>query len=168
MNKIIAKIVLIFFIAGLIIFSSCTKFEEYPIIPHIEFVSFATILNVQQQDSLGYITISYTDGDGDIGLTSEENTPPYQYNFFLDIYENINGVQQKIVFPDTSITFNSRIPILTPDGINKSIKGEIEMELELYIMTPFLDSDTISFEIYIMDRALNKSNVIHSPEFLVR
>ena len=168
MKKIIAKIVWIFFIAGLIIFSSCTKFEEYPIIPHIEFVSFATILNVQQQDSLGYITISYTDGDGDIGLTSEENTPPYQYNFFLDIYENINGVQQKIVFPDTSITFNSRIPVLTPDGINKSIKGEIEMELELYIMIPFLDSDTISFEIYIMDRALNKSNVIHTPEFLVR
>lgn len=166
--KIIAKIVWIFFIAGLIIFSSCTKFEEYPIIPHIEFVSFATILNVQQQDSLGYITISYTDGDGDIGLTSEENTPPYQYNFFLDIYENINGVQQKIVFSDTSITFNSRIPVLTPDGINKSIKGEIEMELELYIMTPFLDSDTISFEIYIMDRALNKSNVIHTPDFIIR
>ncbi len=166
--KIIAKIVWIFFIAGLIIFSSCTKFEEYPIIPHIEFVSFATIHNVQQQDSLGYITISYTDGDGDIGLTSEENTPPYQYNFFLDIYENINGVQQKIVFSDTSITFNSRIPVLTPDGINKSIKGEIEMELELYIMTPFLDSDTISFEIYIMDRALNKSNVIHTPDFIIR
>ena len=166
MNKV--KIIWFLFISGLLVFSSCAEFDEYPIIPHIEFVSFATLPNVQQQDSLGYLTISYTDGDGDIGLTSEEITPPYQYNFFIDIYENINGVQQKIIFPDTSITFNSRIPVLTPDGINKSITGEIEMELELYIMSPFLASDTISFELYIMDRALNKSNVIHTPDFVVR
>ncbi|MCD4773630.1 MAG: hypothetical protein K8R41_09655 [Bacteroidales bacterium] len=168
MKKTAVKIIWIVFISGLFIIPSCAKFEEYPIIPHIEFVSFSTIHNVHQLDSLGYLTISYTDGDGDIGLTNEENTPPYQYNFFLDIYENINGVQQKIIFPDTSITFNSRIPVLTPDGVNKSIKGEIRMELELYIMSPFLNSDTISFETYIMDRALNKSNVIHTPEFIIR
>ena len=168
MKKTAVKIIWIVFISGLFIIPSCAKFEEYPIIPYIEFVSFSTIHNVHQLDSLGYLTISYTDGDGDIGLTNEENTPPYQYNFFLDIYENINGVQQKIIFPDTSITFNSRIPVLTPDGVNKSIKGEIRMELELYIMSPFLNSDTISFETYIMDRALNKSNVIHTPEFIIR
>jgi len=168
MNNRIVKISLVIIISGLIIFSSCAKFEEYPVIPQIEFVSFATLLNSQQNDSLGYLTISYTDGDGNIGLTSEENTPPYQYNFFLDIYEIINGVQQKIIFPDTSINFNSRIPILTPEGVNKSIKGEIEMELELFIMSPFLATDTISFELYILDRALNKSNVVHTPDFIIR
>ena len=167
MKKAAVNIIFVLFVGVLLFFSSCAKFEEYSIVPQIEFVSFVTLQDIHQKDSLGYITISYTDGDGDIGLTSEETLPPYQYNFFIDIYENINGVQQKIILPDTSATFNSRIPVLTPEGVNKSIKGEIEMELELFIMIPFLDSDTISFELYIMDRALNKSNVIHSPDFII-
>jgi len=53
MKNKIENILLIIIISGLIIFSSCAKFEEYPIIPQIEFVSFATLLNSQQKDSLG-------------------------------------------------------------------------------------------------------------------
>lgn len=168
MYRTVAKKIWILLIGLILVFSSCAKFEEYPIIPQIEFVSFTTIKNVHQNDSLGFFTISYTDGDGDIGLTSDETEPPYDYNFFIDIYENINGEQQKIIFPDTSVTFNSRIPVLTPDGVNKAIKGEIEIEIELYIMSPFLNSDTISFETYILDHALNKSNILHSPDFIIQ
>ncbi len=161
------KILLILLPALLIYFFSCQKFEEYPVIPHIEFNEFQVIKDINGSDSLGYLSISYTDGDGDIGLKSSDTLPPYEYNFFLDIYQNINGELEKVVLPDSNVTFNARIPILTPKGVHKAIKGTIEMELELFRMVPFLDSDTIAFETYIVDRALHESNVIMTPEFIV-
>lgn len=150
------------------LFPACQKFEEYPIEPHIEYQDFAVVKDSIGRDSLGFFTISYRDGDGDIGLTKNDTLPPYQYNFFLNIYENINGELVKLQLPDTNVNFNSRIPVLTPDGINKAIKGSIEMKLELFMMTPFLNSDTIAFEAWIVDRALHKSNVVMSPQFILK
>ena len=151
----------------IILLISCQKFEEYPPIPEISYAGFGIIKGNLGNDSIGLLTISYTDGDGDIGLTKNDTAPPYDYNYFLDIYQNINGILEKVILPDTNVNFNGRIPLLTPDGANKAIKGEIEMKLELYMMTPFLESDTIAFEIYIQDRALNKSNTLRSPQYIL-
>jgi hypothetical protein len=69
---------------------------------------------------------------------------------------------------DDSVTFNARIPILTPAGRNKNIKGTITMTLALYFARQMLESDTIAFEIYIKDRALNESNVLQTPMFIIK
>jgi hypothetical protein len=69
---------------------------------------------------------------------------------------------------DPNVNFNARIPLLTPEGRNKNIKGEIKMTLELYFARQILQSDIIAFEIYIKDRDLNKSNVIITPAFKIR
>lgn len=147
--------------------SACQSFEEYPVVPHIEFESFAVIKNNQGIDSLGFLTISYTDGDGDIGLREGDTLPPYDINFYLDLYQYLDDSLRKFIFPDTNVNFNARIPDLTPSGVNKAIKGDIEYEFELYQMVPFLESDTIAFEIYILDRALHQSNVIMTPLFVL-
>jgi len=60
-----------------------------------------------------------------------------------------------------TIYHNARIPVLTPDGSNKSIKGEIEDTLFIYNYES--EFDTIMFEAYIVDRALHKSNTIETP-----
>ncbi len=161
----VLKYILIFTLAGLV-FYSCEDFEEYPVVPHIEYKEFGIVKDQAGKDSLGYLSITYTDGDGDIGLKETDTLTPYQYNFFLDIYELINDTLRKLILPDTNVNFNSRIPVLTPDGASKAIKGTIELELELYMMIPFLESDTIAFEMYIMDRALHKSNVVMTPQLV--
>ena len=69
---------------------------------------------------------------------------------------------------DSSINFNARIPILTPAGKNKNIKGDISMTLELYFASQMPQSDVIAFEIYIKDRDLNKSNVVVTPMFTIK
>jgi hypothetical protein len=165
--KIYTKItffLLISIVAGL---TSCIKEEQYPIIPHIEFGGFATAKDITGKDSLGAITISYTDGDGNIGLFAWDTIEPKKYNFYLKFMELVNNELVEVKPVDSTLTFNARIPLLTPVGRNKNIKGDITMYLELYFARQILKSDTIAFEIYIRDRDLNNSNVIETPLFLI-
>jgi hypothetical protein len=165
--KIYTKItffLLISIVAGL---TSCIKEEQYPIIPHIEFGGFATAKDITGKDSLGAITISYTDGDGNIGLFAWDTIEPKKYNFYLKFMELVNNELVEVKPVDSTLTFNARIPLLTPVGRNKNIKGDITMYLELYFARQILKSDTIAFEIYIRDRDLNNSNVVETPLFLI-
>jgi hypothetical protein len=153
--------ILIFLAAFLLMLMSCQEFDEYPSVPEIEYKGFATLKGYNNSDSLGFLTIGFTDGDGDIG--SESNV-----NFFIDIYQRIDGVMEKIILPDTGVNYNAIIPNLTPDGKYKGIKGDIEIKLELYGMIPLFESDTIAFETYIQDRAKHNSNTIMSPQLILK
>ncbi|MFA5783036.1 MAG: hypothetical protein WC868_12290, partial [Bacteroidales bacterium] len=64
------------------------------------------------------------------------------------------------------MTYNSRIPVLTPNGENKSIKGDIEVEL--FINNYVSNYDTIAFDVSIADRALNVSNTIRTSDIIVK
>jgi hypothetical protein len=161
----ISLILLIPLFAGL---TGCIKEEQYPLEPKIEYGGFATYRDISKKDSVGAITISYTDGDGNIGLYSSDTVEPYKYNFYLKFMQYINKQLVEVKPVDTSVTFNARIPFLTPNGRNKNIKGNITMYLELYFARQLLKSDTIAFEIYIKDRALNKSNVVETPLLIIK
>jgi hypothetical protein len=163
-----SKVNLIFLFLAAMGFTSCIKKEEFPVEPVIRWESYSVMTDSKGYDSLSYVKISYTDGDGDIGLYNSDTLPPYKYNFFVTMFQMNKGHLQEIIFPDTNLNFNGRIPILTPSGRNKNIKGEIELMIELYFARPVLANDTIAFDIYLMDRALHKSNVVSSPLFLVR
>ena len=161
--KTISKITLIFLLLALLGYTSCIKKEEYPIEPVITWNSYAVMPDAKGYDSLSYLKISYTDGDGDIGLYASDEVAPYEFNFFVKIFQMRNGSLQEIIFPDEILNLNGRIPILTPTGHNKNIKGDIELMIQMFYARPKVLSDTIAFEIYIMDRALHQSNVIKSP-----
>jgi len=166
--KIYTKISLILLIPLLVGISGCVKEDVYPIIPHIDYAGFATMRDVLGKDSIGVVTISYTDGDGNIGLFPWDTLPPRKYNYFLNLYQYIDGVPVLVIPVDSSLTFNARIPNLTPVGRNKNIKGNIANTLELYYARQALKSGIISFEIYIEDRDLNKSNVVTSPQYEIK
>jgi hypothetical protein len=156
--------------AGLLIasaLSSCIKQEMYPVEPVITYDGFGVLQDINHHDSLGQISISYTDGDGDIGLYDSDTVEPYKYNFYLKFFYVKNQQLVELIPTDTSLGFNARIPILTPAGKNKNIKGQISMNLELYYAWPLLGSDTIAFEVYIKDRALHSSNVIQTPPYII-
>lgn len=148
---------------------SCLRDEDYPIIPEIQYEDFVLLFNTQTQIiERGVLRISFKDGDGDIGLYQTDTAPPFDFNLFIKYFEiqNKDTVEIFLVDPasgDTS-TFNARIPILTPTGSNKSIKGEIEDTMFIY--DPTSSFDTIMFEVYLMDRALHKSNVVTTPLIL--
>jgi len=144
------------------------KKETFPDIPEIEFAGYKNIFDTNQYAKFGELSITFRDGNGDIGLGEGDTNYPFQrggdyfYNYFINYYEKQNGTFVKVdLVPD----LNSRIPVLTPDYPNKAIKGLIVNTL---ILNPHPLFDTIRFEMYIYDRALNKSNVIVTPAFLLR
>jgi hypothetical protein len=143
---------------------SCSEKEEYPVIPQIEFEGMIKLFNSNLNlYDRGVLRISFKDGDGDIGLRESETLPPYDYNFFVKYYELQNGTEVHVVIADSN-EFNARIPVLTPDGPIKAIKGEIEDTLFIYNFQSGFD--TIKFDAYLLDRALNKSNTISTGWFL--
>jgi hypothetical protein len=161
----ISLFLLILIFAGL---TGCIKEEQYPVIPHIEYGGFYTIRDISGKDSLGAITVSYTDGDGNIGLFAWDTVEPRKYNFYLKFMQKLDNQLVEVKPVDSSVTFNARIPYLTPAGRNKNIKGNITMSLQLYFARRILKSDTIAFEIYIKDRDLNNSNVVNTPLFVIK
>ena len=154
--------------AAAIVLSSCIKKVVYPDIPAIAFQNFVAVFDTGKVAVRGYLTISFTDGDGDIGLRPEETQPPfdtgsiYYYNYIIDYYEKQNG---KFVKLDFSIPFNARIPYLTPLNSNKAIKGII---VDTLMLNPQPAHDTIKFKFYIYDRALHKSNIDSTPPIILR
>ena len=166
MGKVDIKIILVAVIPFILL--SCTKKEQYPIIPHIEFDSFTKIENNLGHDDKGILAISFTDGDGNIGLDQNDTQPPfdttsiYYYNFFITYYEKQNG---KFVEVELPFTNNSRIPVLNQSGKDTPLKGVIQ--IELFINNYFSTYDTIRFRASIVDRDLNQSNTITTPDIII-
>lgn len=151
-------------LSGLMFFSSCIEDTNYPVEPKIKFESFRKV----NQDSTGIITLSFTDGDGDIGLSESDTLYPYDstyfYNFFLYIFERKNGQYDSV---QTSIPFHGRIPLLENVEEGESIEGEIEMELDIFSMDVFIPGDTVVFDIFIVDRALHHSNTVRTSPIIL-
>jgi hypothetical protein len=159
----------LFFIGAILtVFNGCMKKQNFPDTPVISFLSLELFVDTAQVVRMGILTISYQDGNGDIGLNPSDTFPPYQrngpyyYNYVINYFEKQNGVFKQV---DLTIPFSARIPVLTPNDPNKPINGFIADTMDLY---PPPLHDTIKFEAFIYDRALNKSNVITTPEIILR
>jgi hypothetical protein len=144
---------------------SCLKKNEYPVEPVIEFKSYSVQQASDGTDSIGYLSINYTDGDGDIGLSANQTTGQYQYDFFLKLLREKNGGLEEVILPDTSSSFNARIPVLTPSGSNKNIRGVITIAIGLTYARNYILSNGIAFDVSIEDQAMHKSNLIRTPVF---
>lgn len=176
----VSKIYFILIMLVIILFSSCTKRVNYSEIPAIEYESFIGLYNSELGIyDRGVITVNYTDGDGDIGLSQGDTFGAYNpesryyYNFIITYFEVRNGVVTEVPLlsynPSTqeydTISLSARIPILTPPGRNKAIKGMIKDTIFIYNFNS--DFDTIRFSVVLVDRALHESNTVFTP-FVVR
>jgi len=125
----------------------------------------------QESDSLIEIFISYSDVNGDIGLSDSDTLGEFAfgnkafYNLFVDYFVKDSGIWKKPVSPfnplDT-MNFNERLPNLTPTGNNKYLTGN--MRLFIPVSPLGLTPDTVKFRITMWDRELNPSNSIETKE----
>lgn len=153
-------------LAGVLAMGGCLKPEEYPVEPVIEFQKFEIL-----GDSARVI-FKFTDGDGDIGLSDNETSPPYDTssifynNVFVRYYEKVNGTFQPGVNSEGQpVVFTYRTRRLTPTGKNKALKGTMIIYLVPFYYNPFSpDNDTLRYDIQIADRELHLSNVVQSNE----
>ncbi len=166
---------------SVLLLSACKEKEIYSNIPQIEYKT-AYILSSSGKDSLLKLVFTFKDGDGDIGLNDGDTLPPYNpkfdsitnvslnpyyFNCYVEYREMVNGVFKPYIAPGTTDTFQYtyRMPSLTPEGKHKAIRGDIELDVKISTSQRLSTKaiDTIQYNIYIFDRALNKSNKITTP-----
>ncbi len=175
-----SKIYFILIMFLLIALGSCKKRESFSEIPALEYQSFIALYNSNLEVyDRGVITVNYTDGDGDIGLAQGDTFAPYNpdsryyYNFIITYFEMQNGVVTEVPLlsynPSTqdydTVSLSARIPMLTPEGRTKAIKGTIQDTIFIYNFNS--DYDTVRFSVVLVDRALHESNEVYTP-FVIR
>jgi len=136
---------------------SCQKKEVYPLTPIIEFKDYS-IIRRNGIDSNIVISFSFKDGDGDIGYSDDDKN----MSVFVYYYKKKDGA---FCF---SNNFNVKLPMILPDGVKRPIKGDIDYLINIYYDLSLSKNDTVYVEFYLQDRALNKSNLIASPEIVLK
>jgi hypothetical protein len=142
---------------------SCLEEASYPDEPFIFFKS----LEPQPNSDEALLVIGFTDGDGDIGL-SEADLPAmaeidsiYLNNVFIEYYEKTGD--DWIHLPPL-VPYYYRVPRISPSGQNPALRGEIRIDMLAYF-NPFTENDSFRYEIKVVDRALNYSNLVVTPSF---
>ena len=132
-----------------VIFSCKKDPEKFAKIPSLEFVKITPSVAAEFVDEVK-ITVVYRDKDGDIG----ENDPEVKNLFVTD---NRNDVE-----------YSFRIPELTPEGSEIAVEGNFEINLKVLSMVGDQEEESAAFSVYILDRALNKSNSVTTEAITVK
>jgi hypothetical protein len=147
--------------SAIFLLSTCKKITTLPPEPHIEYSNFSvfdTLDILGNHSKGGRLRFHFEDGDGDVGLDAPTDGQVDSTNLFLTLYRKIHG--EMVADPKIAAY---RIPYMERLGRDKILKGTISIT---FIYT-FFPADTISYDFYIKDRALNSSNVASTNEIVL-
>ncbi len=148
MRKLLAILV------PLLLLNACDDSPVFPLEPEISFVSITPEQTTQFTADEITLTLHYQDGDGDLGYEGTEKINNLYVTDTRDFFST-----------NPARTTAYSIPSLTPDTRKPSIQGDISIS----IMTPPAEpnAEPLVYEVYIVDRAGNISNVITTTPIIV-
>lgn len=132
----------------LVAFSACNTVDEISDVPEISFESVAPNVVTEYQDSL-YFTISYRDGNGDLGQNNTDDN-----NLFIQDSRN-------------QVAYGFRIQQLAPDNSNIAIQGKLNVILASTAIVNGGSSESVTYTIWVVDRAGNESNKVTSSSVTI-
>ena len=145
--------------------SGCAVAPDFSDVPSIEFRTFTkdTLLQGSLFNDSTYLTIYFTDGDGDFGIASTSN-----------------GTNIYLTDTRTGEIFRSfKAPLIPEVGSANGVSGTIKLKLytTCCIYTPDSglipcepnpgETNSVILEMYIKDRAGNQSNTITLPPLIL-
>lgn len=157
MNQRIISLLFLTVIAGLF---SCTKVDNLPARPKIEYMNFTVFDTTDILGNTlkgGRLKFSFQDGDGDLGLPVPTEGQNFDsINLFLVLYRMNNGKLTIAPLDDPFKPTGFRIPFMLGTGQNRVLKGRISVVFQYFFTT---QEDSILYKFYIKDRAENISNI---------
>jgi hypothetical protein len=143
----------------------CLDTPNYPVEPQIEFVALSRDTmdqGVFEEDSI-FVVFSFQDGDGDIGRDAQSGGNNV---FFIDRRTN-------------TLDNTYGIPEIPEEGAANGVEGEVRILLystcciypdgaDPCTVNPAFPLDTVSYDIYMTDRAGHRSNTIATPPIILR
>jgi hypothetical protein len=136
---------------------ACVKKTSYPTTPTVDYKGF-----VSYSGDSADLQISFTDGDGDIGVGATDSTRTFWYTYyFQDTVTNLYKAYYRPLFFDTlRIGYVVKSP--SEAFIGKPINGEMSIRLQQSRHDSWVKK--VKYVFYLYDAAGNKSNVVTSPE----
>lgn len=169
----LTKILLLFGLS--LAFISCEQNQKFNDIPNLQWRDAGIRYLGDSADNRRVLdlTVYFTDGDGDIGRDASSNgndtciLSDYdqflsRFDLFIYYYEKVNGQYIEIPPSDSCLPFHNILPNLTPIGQNKTLEGDITTPFD-YSNYPLNNTDSVKFELQLVDLAGNKSTRIVSP-----
>lgn len=161
------------FLLIITVFFSCRKPEKYSVVPEIHFkeIPIKDTLVFSNPLKRCVLTFSLIDGDGDIGFNEGDTLPPYDSksvyynNLLINMYKIIDGNSIKVDTPEIGTYYKFRTKYIEPQGQNKTLKCTIFVNLDFDLPSQW---DSIKFDFFMYDRALNKSNVESTPIIVIQ
>jgi len=146
---------------------------------YVNYASYRTIHTLPFDTLPGNVTCKNWEIQSAPADTLYIQTNPYNNNFFVDLYsKNSDGTYTFIDSTDpnrfpgnlcSTNFFNSRFPILSSDlGKKSSLDGTITYKYQSAAFYYLFHGQTMQAHIYILDRALHKSNLIVSDDFVIK
>jgi hypothetical protein len=154
--KSLSLIIQIFFVS--VVLQCCEPFEQIGSIPEIHFKNYTPYLadTLDFTIEAGELVFSFQDGNADFGGDTI-TFPNVKSNLILLPYSKIDGVYDSISAEIYGREyFISKHEQLNRTGQNKTVKGEIKVQIYYFLTPPY---DTIRYDFYIVDRNGNKSNI---------
>ena len=149
--------------------ASCIEKPTYPSKPVIAYKDFIRYgIDPSNPDSVDLV-VSFTDNEGDIGLEQADTFGMFKYgNIWLEYYYDSantgiwaafdSSIQNTVPF-DT-FRFGYRIPPVLPEGDPaEPMKGLIYVKQSPFIRV----HDRIKYVVYMYDKALQRSDTVHTP-----
>jgi hypothetical protein len=165
--------------------SSCLSPPSYPDTPSIAFESIRlqrfTLPNSTVPIDSVYITISFQDGDGDLGLnTMEAQTAPYgSASLAATNYINTDFIRNTTTTRyDSARTVYPYLPkrnlyslfdhlSATTDERKSPLKGTLTRAYGFFLGSPYFPNQEVKFRISIFDRALHQSNEVETSSVTI-
>lgn len=117
-------------------------------VPEISLLEISHDSIVQYEEPL-IITIQYQDGDGDLGFEDPERYALFVRDIRLEDFDNF------YVGP------------LSPPGSDVAIEGDLNVEFPSLFLFGNGPSETTRFELKMIDRAGNESNLLTTPSVTI-
>ena len=157
----------VLFLTALVTLGSCTKIEHLSPIPSIKYNSFTifdTLDILGNVSKAGKLNFYFEDGDGDVGLKVPSGGLADSTNLFFTLYRKTDGTMEEVNADDPLYPSAYRIPYMVRLGQNKILRGTVSVTFLYLFYSP---TDTIQYDFYIKDRALNESNVATTSEITI-
>jgi hypothetical protein len=152
--------------------SACVKAPSYPIIPEIEYVNISSPL--VKSGYADTITISFKDGDGDIGITGTATDTCDLCGFKTGDSSCLYSQAFNIFLIDDRDTCVSQFASadIEPSGKFDAISGQADIIKTIYsqncfIPTPGCPNDTVRYTVVMRDKAGHFSNFIKLPPIII-
>jgi hypothetical protein len=139
--------------------AGCLPEPNYPDTPNLDFISF-----IVDESNAAILSLQFTDGDGDLGLSQTDTLPPFcatcDHHFNLrceyDEYRDGQWIHIPLNPAQGQVPFYYRVPRTEPSGTNPSLNGVIDIAMNTWSLIS--DYDSLRFRITLEDRALNISS----------